>query len=59
MQEYVANGVLLGWLINPKQEDVLIYRADGTISKHTNFDQLISGEDILPRFEFNLRLLMR
>lgn len=59
MQEYVANGVMLGWLINPKQEDVLIYRADGTISKHTNFDQPISGEDILPGFEFNLRLLMR
>ncbi|CAN5550250.1 Uma2 family endonuclease [soil metagenome] len=59
MQEYIVNGVMLGWLINPKQEEVLIYRADGTISKHTNFDQLITGEDVLPGFEFNLRLLMR
>ncbi|GAB2554876.1 Uma2 family endonuclease [Spirosoma areae] len=59
MQEYIANGVLLGWLINPKQEEVLIYRADGTISKHTDFDQPISGEDVLPGFAFTLRLLVR
>ena len=59
MQEYIVNGVVLGWLINTRQEEVLIYRADGTISKHTNFDQPITGEDVLPGFEFNLRLLMR
>ncbi len=59
MQEYIANGVLLGWLINPKNEEVIIYRADGTISKHTDFDQPLAGEDVLPGFEFNLRLLVR
>ena len=59
MQEYIANGVLLAWLINPKQEDVLIYRADDTISKHTDFDQPITGEDVLPGFAFDLRLLLR
>ncbi|TAE34094.1 MAG: Uma2 family endonuclease [Cytophagales bacterium] len=59
MQEYMANGVLLGWLINIKQQEVLIYRADGTISKHTDFNQPISGEDILLNFSFNLSLLLR
>ena len=59
MQEYIANGVQLGWLINPKNEEVLIYRADGTSSRHTDFDQPIAGETVLPGFEFNLRLLVR
>lgn len=59
MQEYMANGVRLGWLINVKQAEVLIYRADGTISKHTNADEPLSGEDVLPGFTFNLRLLLR
>ena len=58
MQEYVANGVQLGWLINLKAEEVLIYRADGTISKHTDFEQPLSGEDVLPGFFFDLKLLM-
>ena len=59
MQEYIDNGVLLGWLIDTKQPEVLIYRADGTIGKHLDFDQPISGEDVLPGFSFNLRLLLR
>lgn len=59
MQEYIANGVSLGWLINVKQREVLIYRADGTISKHTDFEQPLSGEDVLPGFTFDLRLLLR
>ncbi len=59
MQEYIINGVLLAWLINPKANEVLIYRADGTISKHTDFDQSITGEDVLPGFAFDLRLLLR
>ncbi|MBD2704744.1 Uma2 family endonuclease [Spirosoma sp. BT702] len=59
MREYVANGVQLGWLIDTKQQQVLIYRADGTISKHTDFSQPISGENVLPGFAFDLRLLLR
>ena len=59
MQDYIANGVLLAWLVNPKANEVLIYRADGTISRHTDFDQPITGEDVLPGFTFDLRLLMR
>lgn len=58
MQEYISNGVSLGWLINIKQQEVIIYRADGTISKHTDFGQPISGEDVLPGFSFDLRLLL-
>lgn len=59
MQEYIANGVLLGWLINIKQPEVLICRAEGTISRHTDVEQPLSGEDVLPGFAFDLRLLLR
>ena len=59
MLEYIDNGVLLGWLIDPKGEEVFIYRADGTISKHTDFDQPLTGEANLPGFAFDLRLLRR
>ncbi|WP_028524933.1 Uma2 family endonuclease [Runella limosa] len=57
MLEYIENGVRLGWLIQPSSETVFIYRADGTISKVTTFDQSLSGEEVLPDFEFPLRLL--
>ena len=57
MLEYIENGVRLGWLIQPSSETVFIYRADGTISKVTTFDQTLSGEEVLPHFEFPLRLL--
>lgn len=44
MLSYIENGVLLGWLINPKTGSVYIYRADGTISKVERFSQSLSSE---------------
>lgn len=57
MLEYIDNGVLLGWLINTKEQSVLICRADGTIGKHVDLTQPITCEDVLPGFSFDLRLL--
>ena len=57
MEEYIDNGVLLGWLINAKTEEVFIYRADGTINKIVGFDNKLSGENVLVGFEFDLKLL--
>ena len=59
MEEYMANGVLLAWLINPKTEEVFIYRENGTISKVVGFDNKLSGENILEGFEFDLNLLRK
>ncbi|MEZ0611431.1 Uma2 family endonuclease [Fibrella sp. WM1] len=59
MREYIDNGVQLGWLIDPVRQEVFIYRADGTISKHTDFEQPLTGETVLPGFAFDLRLLLR
>jgi Uma2 family endonuclease len=57
MLEYVDNGVQLAWLINPSEEEVHIYREDGTISKVIGFNNVLSGENVLPNFEFDLSLL--
>jgi Uma2 family endonuclease len=55
MREYIANGVLLGWLIDRKGQTVEIYRADGSTELLEGFDRILSGEDVLPGFEFELR----
>ena len=57
MEEYISNGVLLGWLINPKTEEVYIYRPDGKIEFIKGFDKTLSGETVLPEFEFELCVL--
>ena len=59
MHEYIENGVQLAWLIQPETQIVFIYRADGTISKTTDFSQKLSGENVLPNFEFPLHLLLQ
>jgi Uma2 family endonuclease len=58
MLEYIENGVRLGWLIDPQTENVHIYRLNGN---HTtqNFDEKLSGEDVLPKFELNLRPIFK
>jgi Uma2 family endonuclease len=57
MQEYIENGVQLAWLIASKTEEVFIYRADGTVTKHVGFSDMLSGETILEGFAFDLTLL--
>jgi len=53
MQEYQANGVRLGWLIDPQNRQVEIYRSNGDPEILADPIQL-SGEDILPRFILDL-----
>ena len=58
MIKWVRNGTRLGWLIAPKQKLTFIYRADGTVDKVEGFDKVLSGEDVLPGFEFDLSVLL-
>ncbi len=53
MREYVENGVRLGWLIDPTEKKVHVYRADKTIEILDN-PQNVSGEDVLKNFELDL-----
>jgi Uma2 family endonuclease len=57
MQKWIENGVLLGWLIDPKKKEVYIYREDGTINKLEGFAHQLSGETVLPGFLFDLSVL--
>ncbi len=53
MQEYLDNGVKLGWLIEPSAKTVEIYRAAQQVEILNN-PQSLSGEDILPGFILDL-----
>jgi Uma2 family endonuclease len=57
MQEWIANGCQLGWLIDPANEMVYVYRAGGIVDTVDSFDATISGEDVLPGFELELKEL--
>ncbi|MDB9460279.1 Uma2 family endonuclease [Dolichospermum circinale] len=54
MREYIANGLRLGWLINPKNKQVEIYRPNQEIEVLESPTSL-SGEDILPGFILDLQ----
>ncbi|MCJ8282845.1 MAG: Uma2 family endonuclease [Rivularia sp. ALOHA_DT_140] len=53
MQEYIANGAKLGWLIDRKNRKVQIYRQNSDLEILDNPASL-SGEDILPEFILDL-----
>ncbi|HEY9851325.1 MAG TPA: Uma2 family endonuclease [Leptolyngbyaceae cyanobacterium] len=54
MQEYLDAGVRLGWLINPQDQQVEIYRRLGQEVEVRNLPTELSGEDILPGFTLSL-----
>ena len=53
MQEYLENGLRLGWLIEPKTRTVEIYRPNREVEVLPNPVRL-SGEDVLPDFTLTL-----
>ncbi len=53
MQEYMENGARLGWLINPKNRTVAVYRVGLEVETLSNPTEL-SGEEIVPGFVLNL-----
>lgn len=54
MQEYRDNGVRLGWLIDPKNQRVEIYRLSQAVEVLQSPTSL-SGEDVLPGFVLDLK----
>ncbi len=56
MQEYLNSGLRLGWLINPQDEQVEIYRASREV-EIVQFPVSLSGEDVLPGFVLNLPMI--
>ncbi|MFN5068217.1 MAG: Uma2 family endonuclease [Aphanizomenon sp.] len=53
MQEYLDSGLGLGWLIDPQNQQVEIYRQNQTV-EIVSLPTTLSGEDILPGFILEL-----
>jgi Uma2 family endonuclease len=54
MREYMDNGTRLGWLIDPQNHKVEIYRFGKEVEVLVNPSEL-SGEDVLPGFVLDLK----
>lgn len=57
MQEYIDNGVRLGWLIDPQNQRVEIYRPNRDVEVLQSPTSL-SGEDVLPGFVLDLTQIL-
>jgi Uma2 family endonuclease len=53
MQEYLENGLRLGWLINRQDEQVEIYRS-GQPVEVVQIPALLPGEEVLPGFQLQI-----
>jgi Uma2 family endonuclease len=57
MKEYMDNGARLGWLINPKNQQVEIYRPNQDV-EIIQSPATLSGEDVLSGFVLDLNPIM-
>ncbi|ERT03863.1 restriction endonuclease family protein, partial [Lyngbya aestuarii BL J] len=53
MTEYLDSGLKLGWLVNPQQQQVEIYRPSQPV-EIVQLPSRLSGESLLPGFELDL-----
>lgn len=53
MEEYIANGATLGWLIDPQRRRVYIFRAGEELVVLDN-PTIVSGDPLLPGFELQM-----
>ena len=58
MQEYMDNGAKLGWLIDPLERTVRIYRAGWAEPELLHDPEMLDGEEVLPGFTFAVRELI-
>ena len=57
MEHWLEAGARLGWLIAPGTESVYIFEAGQPVRPLVGFDQLLSGEPLMPGFSLELRRL--
>lgn len=57
MQEYIDNGMRLGWLIDPQNQQVEIYH-QGQHVEVLQSPTSLSGEDVLPGFILDLAQIL-
>jgi Uma2 family endonuclease len=54
MEEYLANGARLGWLLDPEQRRVYVYRPDAPVAR-LDRPETVAGDPVLPGFVLDLR----
>lgn len=57
MEEYRDNGVKLGWLIDPHNQQAFVYRQDGSITQYPSV-AILSGEEVVQGFTLALNVLL-
>src|SRR5258708_3648918 len=57
MEKWIGNGCELGWLIDPIEKKSYIYRPMQEVQEVVGFDKKLSGENLLPGFELDLKKL--
>jgi Uma2 family endonuclease len=58
MDDWIANGCRLGWLIDPVSQKAWIYSEHGLIKSFDNFDGELDGLDVLPNLSLELKSLL-
>jgi Uma2 family endonuclease len=59
MEEYLANGMQLGFLLDVEVETAYVYRPGQPVQTVQGYEQELSGEPVLPGFQLDLRPLRR
>ncbi len=59
MQDYLANGMQLGFLLHIESETAYVYRPGQPVETVQGYDQELSGEPVLPGFRLDLGPLRR
>ena len=59
METYLANGVQVGFLLDPTNETATIYRPGQEPEEISSFDTMLNAEPALPGFTLDLRPLRR
>ena len=54
MEEYIANGARLGWLIDPEAKEIHVYRPE-TSPEVLKDPRTMNGEVVLPKFSLDVR----
>ncbi|MBB5284642.1 Uma2 family endonuclease [Rhabdobacter roseus] len=58
MEEYIANGCQLGWLIDRFNQEVSVYRPQQSVEQFDTLAIRLSGEPVLPGFEIDLKKII-
>jgi len=57
MEEFMANGAQLGWLLDPQQNSATIYRP-GRLPQEIEEPATLNGDPVLPGFRFDFREIL-